>query len=51
MEIDDLLINDIPDDIIKSIEDILTSYSNNIKNNLNSLLEKKGDEFFIAFNS
>ena len=51
MEIDDLLINDIPPEIITSIEEILTTYSTNIKNKLNSLLEKKGDEFFKSFNS
>ena len=51
MEIDDLLINDIPPEIITSIEEILTIYSTNIKNKLNSLLEKKGDEFFKSFNS
>ena len=51
MEIDDLLINDIPPEIITSIEDILTTYSVNIKNKLHSLLEKKGDDFFKCFNS
>ena len=51
MEIDDLLINDIPPEIITSIEDILTTYSTNIKIKLHSLLEKKGDEFFKSFNS
>ena len=50
MEIDDLLINDIPPEVIKSIEDILTDYSNNIKTSLNSLLDKKGEEFFKQFN-
>ena len=50
MEIDDLLINDIPLEVIKSIEDILTDYSNNIKTSLNSLLDKKGEEFFKQFN-
>ena len=51
MQIDDLLINDIPQEVIQSIEKILIDYSVNIKNNLNSLLDKKGDEFFKAFNS
>ena len=45
MEIDDLLINDIPPEIITSIEEILTTYSTNIKNKLNSLLEKKVTNF------
>ena len=49
MQIDDLLINDIPPEVIKTIEDILTNYSIHVKNNLNSLLDKKGDEFFKEF--
>ena len=51
MQIDDLLINDIPPEVIKTIEDILTNYSIHVKNNLNSLLDKKGDEFFKEFNT
>ena len=51
MEIDDLLINDIPPEVITSIEEILTEYSNAIKNKLNCLLDKKGEEFFNEFNS
>ena len=51
MEIDDLLINDIPPEVITSIEEILTEYSNNIKNKLNFLLNKKGEEFFNEFNT
>ena len=51
MEIDDLLINDIPPEIIASIEDILTKYSIEIKNKLDSLLDKKGGDFFQEFNS
>lgn len=51
MQIDDLLINEIPPEVITSIEDILTDYSTNIKNNLNSLLNKKGEDFFREFNS
>ena len=51
MEIDDLLINDIPPEVITSIEEILTEYSNNIKNKLNFLLNKKGEEFFNGFNT
>ena len=43
MEIDDLLINDIPPEVIKSIETILSDYSIKIKNILNDLLNKKGD--------
>ena len=50
MEIDDLLINDIPPEVIKSIETILSDYSIKIKNILNDLLNKKGDEFFKNFN-
>ena len=50
MQIDDLLINDIPPEIIKSIEEILTNYSKNIRTKLNLLLEKKGEEFFKEFN-
>ena len=51
MQIDDLLINDIPQEVIQSIENILTEYSSNIKNKLNSLLDKKGEDFFKEFNS
>ena len=51
MEIDDLLINDIPPEIIASIEDILTKYSIEIKNKMDSLLDKKGGDFFQEFNS
>ena len=51
MEIDDLLINDIPHKIIASIEDILTKYSIEIKNKMDSLLDKKGGDFFQEFNS
>ena len=51
MQIDDLLINDIPQEVIQSIETILTDYSINIKNKLNSLLDKKGEDFFKEFNS
>ena len=51
MQIDDLLINDIPQEVIQSIEKILIDYSVNFKNNLNSLLDKKGDDFFKEFNS
>ena len=51
MEIDDLLINDIPHEIIASIEDILTKYSIEIKNKMDSLLDKKGGDFFQEFNS
>ena len=50
MEIDDLLINDIPEEVIKSIENILTEYSVKTKNLLNELINKKGDEFFKDFN-
>ena len=50
MEIDDLLINDIPPEVITSIEEILTEYSNAIKNKLNCLLDKKGEKFFNEFN-
>ena len=51
MQIDDLLINDIPQEVIQSIENILIDYSVNIKSNLNSLLDKKGEDFFKEFNS
>ena len=51
MQIDDLLINDIPQEVIQSIETILTEYSINIKNKLNSLLDKKGEDFFKEFNT
>ena len=50
MQIDDLLINDIPSDVIKSIEEILKEYSINIKKKLNLLLNKKNQEFFNNFN-
>ena len=50
MQIDDLLINDIPQEIIKSIEEILTNYSKDIRTKLNLLLGKKGEEFFKEFN-
>ena len=45
MQIEDLLINDIPQEVIKSIESILSEYSIKIKNTLSGLLNKKGDEF------
>ena len=51
MEIDDLLINDIPPEIIASIEDIVTKDSIEIKNKMDSLLDKKGGDFFQEFNS
>lgn len=51
MQIDDLLINEIPQDVIKSIENILSDYSTKIKNILNELLNKKGEEFFKEFNA
>ena len=52
MQIDDLLINDIPPEVIKTIESILSDYSIKIKNILkNELLSKKGEEFFKDFNN
>lgn len=51
MQIEDLLINDIPQEVIKSIESILSEYSIKIKNTLSGLLNKKGDEFFKEFNN
>ena len=51
MQIDDLLINDIPPEIIKSIETILTDYSLTIKTSLNELQNKKGEQFFKDFNT
>ena len=46
MQIDDLLINDIPTEVIKSIENTLSDYSIKIKNILNELVNKKCDKFF-----
>ena len=51
MQIDDLLINEIPPEVIKSIENILTDYSLKIKISLNELQNKKGDSFFNDFNN
>ena len=51
MEIDDLLINDIPPEIINSINNILSEYANKIKSQLNELITKKGEEFFKDFNN
>ena len=47
MQIGDLLINDIPPEVIKEVENILTEYSIKIKNILNDLLKKKGEEFLF----
>ena len=51
MQIDDLLINDIPPEVIKSIETILSDYSLKIKTSLNELQNKKGESFFKDFNT
>ena len=51
MEIDDLLINDIPQDIIKSIEKVLSNFSDEIKNRFNGLTNQNGAEFFNSFNN
>ena len=51
MEIDDLLINDIPPEIINSINNILSEYAIKIKSQLNELITKKGEEFFKDFNN
>ena len=51
MEIDDLLINDIPPEIINSINNILSEYAVKIKSQLNELITKKGEEFFKDFNN
>ena len=51
MQIDDLLINEIPPEVIKEVENILSEYSIKIKNLLNDLLNKKGEEFFKDFNN
>ncbi len=50
MQIDDLLINDIPPEVIKSIETILSEYSLKIKTTLDELQKKKGETFFKEFN-
>ena len=50
MQIDDLLINDIPPEVINSIEKTLSDYSIKIKNILNELVNKKGIKFFEKFN-
>ena len=51
MQIDDLLINDIPPEVIKSIEKALSDYSIKIKNILTELVNKNGEDFFNNFNN
>ena len=51
MDIDDLLINDIPPEIINSINGILSEYANKISIQLNELIFKNGGDFFKDFNN
>ena len=51
MEIDDLLIKDIPPEFIKSIEKIISEFSIKIRDKLTELVNKKDEDFFKSFNN